>query len=440
MGLKRWAAAIGALMGIIFLLLDALPPAGFGNTTFGRMWQGKAVVWMLLLPIALCLSHRYLRQGNYSDLLWLTVLAIGGVGLSNSALYLLPAVVGCSSVSFLIVELLSRNEREHLRKHFCRCVLLAIPLAYPIAVLTLLKLNVIPQPIDTTAFGPKVVPWQQPLNNVLGLFPEYCRDIVIMVAVPLLIVRGKHGLFLFFYVCAVWLFCLNPLLAHWWMKNIIAVCYFRLVYLLQLPLLCAMIAAALPRFSQWRSNSLTSRLVTTAAFLALIVTFVYSYRTLSIMPRNPKRGVGWKLPGGYQLLPANTEFAKAAGVYIANSKLLAAEWTASCELPLLFPKMRVAAPRLVAHYFANVGNLPEGMLRQQAQAFVEGNKLGTAQQLQRLEPQFRQVIQTGRANAVAVSASESTRVLTALQSIDPAWHRVLEAGGLVLMLPGDMSQ
>ena len=46
LGLNRWPAAIGAipLLGIGFLLLDSLGPAGFGNTAFGRMWQGKAIV------------------------------------------------------------------------------------------------------------------------------------------------------------------------------------------------------------------------------------------------------------------------------------------------------------------------------------------------------------------------------------------------------------
>jgi len=47
------------------------------------------------------------------------------------------------------------------------------------------------------------------------------------------------------------------------------------------------------------------------------------------------------------------------------------------------------------------------------------------------------VIETGRANAVAVPESESERVLTTLKSIGGGWYRVLEAGGLVLMLPGD---
>ena len=255
-----------------------------------------------------------------------------------------------------------------------------------------------------------------------------------MIAVPLLIVRGKSGLFLFLYICAVWLLCLNPFLAHLWMKNILAASYFRLVYLLPLPLLCAMLAAAGPRLADWPGGSLKDRMVTELALLAIILSFFYSYRVLSIMPRNAKLGIGWKSPKEYQLLPANTDFAQAAGNYIAHSKLLAPSWTASCELPLLFPEMKVVAPRLVRHYFANAGNPQEGGLRAHAQRFVEG---GTNSNEVQLATPFRRVIESGRANAVAAPESESARVLATLQSINPSWHRVLEAGGLVLMLPGD---
>jgi Family of unknown function (DUF6077) len=435
LGLDRWPAAIGALLGIAFLLVDSAGPAAFGNTAFGRMWQGKAIVWILFLPVTLSLTYRFLRGGNWSDLVWLVLLAIAGVGLSNTALYLVPAVIGCSCLSFLGVQLLDRKGREDFRKQFHRYLLLAIPLAYPIAILALLKLNVIPKPIDIRGFGPEFIPWHQPLDNVLGRSAEYTRDIVIMVAVPLLIVRGKSGLFLFFYICAVWLLCLNPFLAHFWMKNIIAACYFRLVYLLQLPLLCAMLAAAGPRLADWPGGSLKDRMVTELALLAIILSFFYSYRVLSIMPRNDKLGIGWKSPKEYQLLPANTHFARAAGKYIAHGKLLAPNWAASCELPLLFPEMKVVAPRLVSHYFANAGNPQEGVRRLGAQRFVEGEKTPRPLRTAMFAAAFRDIIRSGRANAVAAPEWESTRVLTALQSIDPGWHRVLEAGGLVLMLP-----
>jgi len=77
-----------------------------------------------------------------------------------------------------------------------------------------------------------------------------------------------------------------------------------------------------------------------------------------------------EVPEEFQLLPAKLDFTKAAGRYIAHSKLLASNCTASCELPLLFFKMKVVAPRFVIHYFANAGNPHEGVLRYQAQAFI----------------------------------------------------------------------
>jgi hypothetical protein len=314
---------------------------------------------------------------------------------------------------------------------------LALPLIYPVGILALLKLNVIPRPIDIRGFGPKYVPWGQHVAYVVGSRPEHLRNIVLMIAVPLLIVRGKAGLFLFFYLGAVWVFCLNPLLAHRWMENILALSYFRLVYLLQLPLLSAMIAAAVPRLAERTGNSLKNRLVTQAALLAIICSFLYSYRILSILPFDPKSEVGWKSPSEYQLMPANTDFARAAGKYIAHSKLLAPGWTASCELPLLFPDMKAVAPRFVTHYFANAGNPNKGNLRRQAQVFVEEQKNNDPKRLEWLADRFRVVIKSGRANAVAVPKSESARVLMTLQSFDPRWHRVLEAGGLVLMLPND---
>ncbi len=440
-GLDRWPAAMGALFGVAFLLVDNSPVNGaFGNTAFGRMWEGKVIVWILFLPVALSLSYRFLRQGNRTDLVWLVLLAIAGVGLSNTALYLIPAVIGCSCLSFLGVELLEHTRREDFWREFRRCCLVAIPLAYPVAILALLKLNVIPRPIDIRGFGPEYIPWRQAVDTVVGTPAEYMRDIVLMIAAPLLIVRGKRGLFLFFYICAIWLLCLNPLLAHWWMKNVFATCYYRLVYLLPLPLLCAMLPAAGRSWTEMGGGGARHRMLTDLALLGIIVSFIHSYRAMSIMPRNAQ--VAWKSPREYQLLKANTDFAQAAGKYIDHSKLLAPGWTASCELPLLFPQMKVVAPRLVTHYFTNAGNAREGALRQMAQEFVEGKsayygggKSVSPERAAELAAAFRATIQSGRANAVAAPEPESARVLAALQAIDSGWHRVLEAGGLVLILP-----
>jgi len=363
-------------------------------------------------------------------------LGIAGVGLSNPALYLLPAISVCSWVAFFTLKLFARSTREDLWKLIGLGVLLVFPFAYPIGILALLKMDIIPKPIDIHMLGPRYMPWTEALDYAIGGRAEYLRDVVLMITVPLLIVRARTGFFLFFYLCAVWLFCLNPLLARMWMANILAPTYFRLVYLLQLPLLCALIATAWPKLAH-KGNVIREGLPTVFALSAIVVSFVGSYHGISILPKDARLGISWKAPGEYQLLPANLDFAKAADGYIAHAKLLAPTWTAGCELPLLFPEMKVVAPRLVAHYFANAGNPEEGNLRSQAEAFIKGDRGFRPDRLKLLEPKFRQVIESGRANAVAVPESESQRVLTILKSIDPGWHRILKAGGLVLMVPGD---
>ena len=455
-GLDRWPAVIGASLAIIFLLLadkssfgvllgaaksvEGADPAGWVgfSTLSGYMWQGKPIVLILFLPIALALNYRFLSQGNPTDLLWLTLLGIAGVGLSNPALYLLPTISVCSWLAMMTIELLGRSTREGLWKLIRLGLLLVIALAYPIGILALLKMDIITKPIDVQMLGPRYMPWKEAMDYAVGGRAEYLRDVVLMITVPLLIVRGRTGLFLFSYLCAVWLLCLNPLLAPWWMKNIFAYTYFRLVYLLPLPFLCTLIAAGIPRLV--RPSNARERAVTGAGLAAIITSFVFTYRGVSILPRDPKLGLGWKSPTECQLLPANIDFANAAGRYIAHAKLLVPTWTAGCELPLLFPEMKVVAPRLVYHYFANAGNPKEGVLRNQAEAFIGGDRRFGPERLKSLEPEFRQVIETGRANAIAVPESESQRVLATLKSIDPGWRRVLEAGGLVLMLPGPPEQ
>ncbi len=462
-GLNRWEAAAGALLGLAFLLvadpsalgaqlgaalsrmagrplasIDTRGLFGFA-TVAGYLWQGKSIVWILFLPITLALTYRFLTRGNACDLLWLGLLAIAGVGLSNSSLYLIPMVAGCSWVAFFALSGLEHGAKENYWKHIRRGLSLVASMAYPIAIWVLLKFDIIPMPKDVRAFGPAYMPWRQALDLVIGGPADYLRDAILMIVVPLLIVNGKSGRFLFLYLCAVWQFCLNPLFAPLWMKNLFAYCYFRLAYLLQLPFICAMLGAAGSKLFK-TSQHTKSRLLTAAAVLVVFLSFVFTCRGVSLMPRDPELGIGWKTPRDYQLLPVNIDFARAAAHYIRHAKLLAPCWTASCELPLLFPEMKVVAPRLVTHYFANAENPDEGILRARAQAFIEGDKSENFHQFCFLELAFREVIQTGRADAVAAPESQSARVLSALKSIDPNWHYVLQCSGLVLMLPDKTQQ
>src|SRR5438094_83189 len=226
-GLSRWTATIGTPLGMGFLFLadrssfgvllgavkslQSADPAGWVGfaTVSGYMWQGKPIVLILFLPIGLALSYRFLTRGNASDLVWLAFLGVAGVGLSNIALYAIPALIWCSWIAFVILQLFEHKTRENVWQQVRRGLLLIIPLIYPIAILVSLKLDIIPKPIDIHLLGPRYLPWREAVDYAIGGPAEYLRDVVLMIAVPLLIVRGTTGLFIFLYLCAVWLFCLN---------------------------------------------------------------------------------------------------------------------------------------------------------------------------------------------------------------------------------------
>jgi hypothetical protein len=365
---------------------------------------------------------------------WLVLLGVAAVGLSNTALYLIPAIIGCSCLSFLSVELLGRKRPETIGKLSRHCLLLAIPLVYPIAILVLLKLNVIPKPTDTRAFGPEFTAWRQPLENVLGWFPEYLRDIAIMVG-RASADRSRQERTLPLLLC---LCCLADLFESIARALVDArSCCFLLSTILSPAITVVMrnvsscsssVNCVAARLAQGPDPNCNNPFGSRSRFL-LQLPHTVDYA------EKPEGRDRLEVTGRVPITSRERFLAQAAGKYIAHSKLLAPCWTASCELPLLFPEMKAVAPRHVAHYFANAGNPEEGILRSQAQAFVEPQETNDPQHIQWLAAQFRIVIESGRADAVAVPESESARVLTVLQTIDPGWHRVLEAGGLVLMLP-----
>jgi hypothetical protein len=371
--LSRWQALCGAVCAIIFLLADTVGQASFGNTAFGHMWHGKAIVWILLLPVVLSLTYRFLRTGKSTDILWLTFLAIAGVGLSNSALYLFPATMGCAALAHVFNELSLHKDWRNVGGVMQRCLWLVVPFAYPISILLLHKFNIVPRPVDIRGFGTNYIPWIQGINYVVGQGPQHLRNVVLMLLVPALVIGGRRGMFFLAYISLVWLLCLNPFLAHGWMKNIFAVCYFRLNYLVPLPLLCAMIPDTAWKRSPVPSRLLGNRMVLAVGVGAIVAVILFSSPSLMILPRPGQ--FEWKSPSDLQFERNNLAFARVAGSYLEHSKLLAPGWTASCELPLLFPEMKVVAPRLVMHYFANAGKTNEGLVRRMAQAFIETDPL-----------------------------------------------------------------
>lgn len=94
-------ATIGAMA---FLFLDGAENPSFGNMSLTRSWQGKAIVVFLLLPLVWHYGLSWARDGNRRALVGLVAALVAGVGLSTTALAVVPAAAAVALVAGVVVS------------------------------------------------------------------------------------------------------------------------------------------------------------------------------------------------------------------------------------------------------------------------------------------------------------------------------------------------
>jgi Family of unknown function (DUF6077) len=93
--LRAWGTpfvAGGLSVAMAFLLLDGAAPHSFGNLFVGRIWQGKIVLLAVLLPLAWAHLTRYALRPSRPRLVILGALGVAGVGLTSTAIFVLPVL------------------------------------------------------------------------------------------------------------------------------------------------------------------------------------------------------------------------------------------------------------------------------------------------------------------------------------------------------------
>ncbi|HSD76617.1 MAG TPA: DUF6077 domain-containing protein [Solirubrobacteraceae bacterium] len=97
--LRGWgvrAVAVAISVALLFLLFDAAGHRMPGSFFVGRMWQGKTLLLTLLLPVLLALLHDFAVRPSRRGLALLAAAAVAGVGLTTTAIFLVPVVAaGC---------------------------------------------------------------------------------------------------------------------------------------------------------------------------------------------------------------------------------------------------------------------------------------------------------------------------------------------------------
>jgi hypothetical protein len=115
---KHWLAATVLALVVLSLPADF---RGFGNFAFVRLFQGKAVFVSIGIPLLYAFAWQFEETGSVWDWLTVAACAVGCVGLSSSAIFVVPMA--------LVTAALGGWRRGFIK----RAVLTFLPAIYPLA-------------------------------------------------------------------------------------------------------------------------------------------------------------------------------------------------------------------------------------------------------------------------------------------------------------------
>ncbi len=104
--LRAWrvpAVALALSLALVFLLYDGGPGyAAPGNLFLIRLWQGKVVLLCLLVPTLLVHALHHVERPTRARALWLLAGGTAAVGLSTTAMFLVPLVAAAGAAPLLL--------------------------------------------------------------------------------------------------------------------------------------------------------------------------------------------------------------------------------------------------------------------------------------------------------------------------------------------------
>jgi hypothetical protein len=362
LGLGEWAAAAAVGLVLVFLMIDGNTHGSFGNMALDRLWQGKCIVWTVLVPACLLGSYQFLNGPNFRRFLRLVLLGICGFGLSEVGVYTLPILVLALGLGWIVTSrrLLGRPRST---------LILWSSMFYPVAAGLALALGILHKPATHEVWSSFPAVWYQ--NLALGLGSDgfgftVARDLVAVLLLPLLALKGRQRLFVLSLSVVLLVLITNPVAAPAWMKLLYRASYWRLAFLFPLPLCVGLVAPALSRS---RGPDLRLRLGAGLAVVLFLVITVAAFREPAKLPI----GEGFKRPGTLQLERYEVRFSRAAGPMLHGTNMLAPE-SIVCALAMLRPELRFESSRPVNDpiKFGEVGLSSEGQKRVQAQRFTNG--------------------------------------------------------------------
>lgn len=364
-GFELRAAIFGSLILCLSLLLMTDQHRTMGNFAFARMFQAKAIMFALALPLFTGLSLDFFRLPTVRHWCVLLAFATGTVGLSTSAGMLFPMLAVLLGASATLQP--AWSFRTVLR------ILVPYALSFGYVVIYMMWLFVVAR----SQLGPS-----SPMNHwypqdfaghflfVFSLHSPLTLSFgVVSFLGAMFTVDRRVRRFLAVWTVAALTLYLNPLAADFLIHRVTtANIYWRLFYLLPFPLTVGILGAVCARHRQFPANMIP---------LGLLVALVVA----NALPGSPSllRTVQMR-PFAYRIDPSWLAFAEKI-VRIAPAGTIAAPVRLSEILPVISPRHRVLMqrPHRIAYLFGTRGQPLRADRRNHATSFLElGGRGGIA--------------------------------------------------------------
>jgi hypothetical protein len=238
-----WPATTAAL--VLVLLAVGETHRWYGNFGLVRIWQGKAILLFVLMPLVYGAALRFARRGDRPSWLYLAAAQIAALGCTATALWAAPAGAGMALASAL------RPDRAGLR----RLALGALASAYPLAAGLLLKSGTTQTIPDLAAPGDVI--WGA-VTGLGGDATQVERALVTALGRGRVFAFAIASLFLGWACCppglarrfaialplATALVLLCPFTEDWVSANLTGPVYWRAAWALPVPILLALVLVA----------------------------------------------------------------------------------------------------------------------------------------------------------------------------------------------------
>jgi|GEM_PF-6242758 len=360
-GLGWPAALLASATALVFHLLDGGPHRSYGHFGVVRLWHGKAILATVLLPVFLLLAWRFLATPSRRRLAMLAMAAVCGIGLSSSAIFMLPVLA--LALAFAHVATRQPATPGAWRAKLLPAVALGLAVLPCLLLGAAIALDWLPRPADSRIWVESFpATWWSNLALVIGSPAALVRDLTLVLVLPRFALRRPYARMLPAISLALIVLVANPLLGPLWLTLIQAGGYWRFALLFPVTWCAGLLAPlCLPDRRHRLRPSLRASLA--AAVLALVA--------IAFPGTVFDRPTRWHGAWDYKFSRPSIAFARKAVPLLAGRHLLAP--TSMVILPLLEPSIRLEAgrPFQTLHAFRNAQREAEGKRRVRAQELVE---------------------------------------------------------------------